>query len=134
MVLHQCNALVAHSILFLVNLAQSLLLLATIIAHGLSAPLAVVFENHAYAAKSFAAKHAKARVHLGHRVNVKYLRQTVLHLHVLALRKDYVELTGDRSHPPFGMALVTVRTALAFGLCRGAERLFKGCLISVRRV
>ena len=108
MVVHKCIALVAHSILFLVNLTQSFLLFAAIIAHGLAAPPAVVFEYHAYATKSVAAKHTKACVQLSHRVNVKYLRQTALLLLVFTLREDYVKLTRHRSHPSLGVALIAV--------------------------
>ena len=90
MVRHQCIALIAHSVLLRINLAQSFRLLAAIITNGLSTALAIVFENHSDATECLAAKHAEARIELCNGLNVEDLRQSVLLLRILVFKKDAV--------------------------------------------
>ena len=83
MIGHQGVALVTHSVLFAVDLAQSTLLLAAILTHGLATPFTVVLENHADTAELLTAQHAHSRVKLLDRLNVIYLGQIVFFFRVL---------------------------------------------------
>ena len=111
MVRHQCIALIAHSVLLRVNLAQSSRLLAAIVAYGFSTALAIVFENHSDATERLTAKHAEARIELCNGLNIKDLRQSVLFLRILVLEKDAVHFLRDGPQPTL-RAHVTVLTLL----------------------
>ena len=111
MVRHQCIALIAHSVLLRVNLAQSSRLLAAIVANGFSTALAIVFENHSDATERLTAKHAEARIELCNGLNIEDLRQRVLLLRILVLEEDAVHFLRDGPQPPL-RAHITVLTLL----------------------
>ena len=77
MVGHQGVTLITHTIPALVDLAQTALLLAAVLADRLTAPLAVVLENDAHAPKSLTAEHTEAGIKLENGLHVKDLRKVV---------------------------------------------------------
>ena len=74
MIGHECITFIAHSVLLIVNLAQSSLLFATILANCLTTAFAIVLKDHSDPAESLATKHAESGVELVDRVKIEYLR------------------------------------------------------------
>ena len=77
MVGHESVTLITHTIPALVNLAQTALLLAAVLADCLTTPLAVVLENYAHAPKRLTAEHTEAGIKLKYGFHVEYLREMV---------------------------------------------------------
>ena len=77
MVSHECITLITYTIPALVDLAQTALLLAAVLAYCLAATFTVVFENDAHAPKRLTAEHTEAGIKLEYGFHVEDLREMI---------------------------------------------------------
>ena len=128
MICHQRITLVAHSVLFRVNLAQSSLLFATVLTDCLAASFAIVLKDQPYPTKSLTAEHAKPRVKLVHRLQIEDLRQCVFLFSAFILQEDAVHFKRTGLLPSLWTG-ITVWSTLIFRIRWGIRHRLESHLL-----
>ena len=119
MVGHEGVTLVTHTVPALVDLAQTALLLAAVLADCLTAPLAVVLENDAHAPKRLTAEHAEAGIKLENGLHVEDLREVVDRTGTFILQEDAVHFEGAGLFPAGGARIAVLTLVVLVRIARG---------------